>query len=104
MLTGTPAGVVLLMVGGYVCVVLMAAYWVSVLTPSGITLDAWYQREQGLLSPACVSSVLTPAYDTASTALKAQTDSVLVVFFMLGFLSVMVASWSCDIRRPSLKV
>jgi hypothetical protein len=92
----------LLVLGGYVCIVLMIPYWAGVLTPSANALDAWYQREQGLLSPACVSTVLTPAYDTASNALKAQTDSVLAVLFVLGWLCAGVASWSRDIRRSSL--
>jgi hypothetical protein len=87
----------LLMVGGYVCW-LVAWYWPGLLAPYSQALDAWYQQEQGVLSQACVSTVVTPAYYTARHVVEKWTDGVTVPFFVLGGLCLVVAFWSRNLR------
>jgi hypothetical protein len=89
----------LFMLGGYVCL-LLVFYWGGALVPYRVALDAWYLRQQDVLSPECVSTVLTPAYDTAHGVLETWTDSVMGVLFVLGIVCVLVASLSRNIRRP----
>jgi hypothetical protein len=88
----------LVMLGGYVCMVLLS-YWVGVLAPYGAALDAWYQREQGVLSQACVDTVLTPAYNSASSVREKWNDVGMVALFALGWLCTGVASWSRNMRK-----
>jgi hypothetical protein len=87
------------MLGWYVCMVLVF-YWVGVFGPYGHALDAWYQRGQGLLSQACVDTVLTPAYETARNALMQRTDIVAVVLFVLGWLCLGVVTFARNLSPP----
>jgi hypothetical protein len=85
-----------LLLGGYVCMLLMW-HWGGVLAPYSSALDAWYQREQDVLTQACVAAVLTPAYHTARDVLETWTNVGLLVLILLGVLCMGVALWSRNI-------
>lgn len=88
----------LLMLGGYGCA-LLAFYWLGALAPYKDALDAWARREQGVLSRACVSTVLTPAYDAAYGVWHTWTTNVAVVSLVLAIICLYVASWSRNMHR-----
>lgn len=89
----------LLMLGGYVCM-LLVFYWGGVFAPYASALDTWYQREQDVLSQACVSTVLTPAYNTARSILVKWTDTGCAALFVLGWLCVMVVTFARNLHPP----
>jgi hypothetical protein len=88
----------LLALGGYACA-LLGFYWAGALAPYKGALDAWAQRQWDVLSQACRSTVVTPAYNAAYDAWQTRTGNVFVVLFGLGAICMAVASWSRNMHR-----